>query len=114
VITPGLLLALFLALSAAGIVAACVLPEHRQSSALAWLASAASLAAFLASVDVLLFGGSFELRLWPLTTLGPLTLALDPLSAVFVLTVGLVFLPVSIFSASYMEKYQGCSGRSRR
>jgi hydrogenase-4 component B len=107
VITPGLLLALFLALSAAGIVAACVLPEHRQSSALAWLASAASLAAFLASVDVLLFGGSFELRLWPLTTLGPLTLALDPLSAVFVLTVGLVFLPVSIFSASYMEKYQG-------
>ena len=106
-ITPGLLLALFLALCAAGIVTACVLPERRQSSALAWLASAASLAALLASVDVLLFGGSFELRLWPLMGLGPLALALDPLSAVFVLTVGLVFLPVSIFSASYMEKYQG-------
>jgi hydrogenase-4 component B len=107
VTTPAHALALFLALCAAGVAAACVLPERRQSTALAWLGSAASLAALVASIDVLLFGGSFELRLWSLMTLGPLTLALDPLSAVFVLTVGLVFLPVSIFSASYMDKYQG-------
>jgi hydrogenase-4 component B len=100
-------LALFLALCAAGIAAACVLPERNQSVALAWLASAASLAALAASLDVLLFGGGFELQLWHLTTFGPLTLALDPLSAIFLLTIGLVSLPVSIFSATYMEKYLG-------
>ncbi len=104
-ITPAQFLALFLVLCVAGVVAACLLPERRQSTALAWLASAAALAALLASVEVLLLDGAFELRLWPLMTLGPLSLALDPLSAVFVLTVALVFLPVSIFSASYMDKY---------
>ncbi len=104
-ITPAQALALFLALCAAGVVAACILPERRQPTALAWLGSAASLAALLASVDVLLSDGSFELQLWTLQTLGPLTLALDPLSAVFILAVALVFLPVSIFSASYMDKY---------
>jgi hydrogenase-4 component B len=107
VITPGHFLALFLALCVAGVVAACVLPERRQSTALACLGSAAALAALLASIEVLLFGATFELRLWPLMTLGPLTLALDPLSAVFVLAVSLVFLPVSIFSAAYVEKYRG-------
>ena len=56
VITPAQALALFLALCAAGVVAACLLPERQQSTALAWLASAASLATLLASVDVLLFG----------------------------------------------------------
>ncbi len=106
-ITPADCLTLFVALCAAGVVAACLLPERHQSVVLAWLASVASLAALAASIDVLLFDGVFELRLWPLMTLGPLTLALDPLSAVFVLTIGLVFLPVSIFSASYMDKYQG-------
>ena len=106
-ITPAHCLGLFLALCAAGVVAACLLRERQQPVVLAWLASLASLAVLAASIDVLLFGGTFELRLWPLMTLGPLTLALDPLSAVFILTIGLVFLPVSIFSASYMDKYQG-------
>jgi hydrogenase-4 component B len=107
VTTAAQWLALFLALCTAGIVAACVLSERHQAAALAWLASAASLVALAASLDVLLFGGGFELQLWRLMSLGPLTVALDPLSAVFVLTIGLVFLPVSIFSASYMDKYRG-------
>ncbi len=106
-ITAAHCLMLFLALCAAGLAAACLLPERQQSAVLAWLASLASLALLAAGIDVLLLGGTFELRLWPLMTLGPLTLALDPLSAVFILTIGLVFLPVSIFSASYMDKYQG-------
>jgi hydrogenase-4 component B len=107
VITAAQCLAVFLALCAAGIGAACVLPERHQPVVLAWVASAASLAALAASLAVLLFGGGFELQLWELMGLGPLTLALDPLSAVFVLTIGIVFLPVSIFSASYIHKYRG-------
>lgn len=102
---PGSLLALFLALCAGGVVLACVLPERRQPAALAWIASTAAIVVIVASGEVLLAGQVFEMKLWPLLSLGTLSLAMDRLSALFVLVVGLVFLPVSVFSAAYMRKY---------
>lgn len=102
---PAHLLALFAVLSLGGMLLAMILPERRQAMALAWLGSAASLVILIAGVDVLLGGPTFRQELWPLASLGTLDLALDPLSALFLIAVGLVFLPVSIFSSGYLERY---------
>ena len=54
---------------------------------------------------LLVFGDEFHAALWPVLTLGTLTLEADPLSAFFLFVTGLVFLPVSIFSGAYLTKY---------
>ena len=48
------------------------------------------------------FRTAWQLGLWNIWSLGPLVLRMDRLSALFVFVTGLVYLPVSIYSARYM------------
>jgi len=95
----------FLILCGIGAAASALTPGRRNPTVLSWIASASALAIILAAGDVLLYGQPFQLRLWDLFSLGPLVLSMDRLSALFVLVTGLVYLPVSIYSAAYMQRY---------
>lgn len=101
------LLGLFFLLCLGGAVFACIAAERRQLTALAWVGSAASLCALLASIKVLVSGQAVAVELWSLLSFGTLTLSIDGLSALFVFVTALVSLAVSIFSARYMRKYAG-------
>jgi hydrogenase-4 component B len=101
------LILFFFILCALGVVLSALLPARRNPLALAWVASLAAAVILVASGKVLLSGLSFQTDLWTLPFLGKLVLSMDRLSALFVFLTGLVFLPVSIYSAGYMERYLG-------
>ncbi len=98
---------IFLILCSLGILLSALLPERRNPLALAWVASLAALVILLASGKVFISGRPFQAELWTLPFLGKLVLTMDRLSALFVFLTGLVFLPVSVYSAGYMERYLG-------
>lgn len=106
-VETGTLFTLFLFLCAAGMVLAAVTPDRRNPGVLAMIAVPASLVAIVMSGDVLLSGRPFEAALWTLPGFGPMRLSMDRLSALFVFVTGLVFLPVSIYTAGYMGRYLG-------
>ncbi len=99
------LLLVFFVLCAAGAVLAFLTPRRWLPALLAAVGSLAALIVLVASAMLLVFGNEFHLALWPLLTLGTLTLETDPLSAFFLFVTGLVLLPVSIFSGAYLRKY---------
>jgi len=101
----GQLFAAFFALCGAGSVAALAAPPRSNPIVLAILGSLAALAVLAASALVLITDLSFRTELWPVLSLGMLTLAGDRLSALFLFVTGLVFLPVSIYSGVYLAKY---------
>jgi hydrogenase-4 component B len=94
---------LFLVLCAAGIVLAALLPRRPNRIVLAWIGSLSSLIILLMSGQVLLSGQPWQLKLWNIWSFGKMILTMDRLSALFVFITGLVFLPVSIFSAPYLN-----------
>jgi hydrogenase-4 component B len=104
---PTFFFFLFLAFCFLGVILSLLIPERWNPLSLAWVASLASVSVLLASGLILLTGGSFRVSLWPLPEWGMMVLTMDRLSALFVFVTGLVFLPVSIFSAGYMPKYLG-------
>jgi hydrogenase-4 component B len=106
-ISPGDFFILFLILCSLGVVLSVFLPERRNPLLLAWISSIAAISVLWSSGIVLLYGLPFRIELWTLPFLGTLFLQMDRLSALFVFITGLVFLPVSIFSAGYMKKYLG-------
>jgi hydrogenase-4 component B len=101
-----LLLAFFIVCSA-GTVLALVTPQRQLAPVLALMGSLAAVIVLLASVMMLVFDADFHFTLWPVLTLGTLTLEADHLSAFFLFVTGVVFLPVSIYSGSYLTKYLG-------
>jgi hydrogenase-4 component B len=104
--SPQLLLVVFFALCAGGVIAALVLGDRASPRVLAWIGSTASLV-MLGMGVVSMAGSSFQARLWALPPFGTLTLAIDSLAGLFLLVAGLVFLPASIYSAGYLEHYRG-------
>ncbi len=100
---------LFLILCATGVILAAALPTRRNLVALAWIGSLSSIAILLVSGNVLLSGHLLQIDLWKVFPLGKMILKMDRLSALFIFIAGLVFLPVSIFTAQYMnlKKYRG-------
>jgi len=98
---------LFLFLCGMGVVLSALLSERKNPLALAWVASLAAIMILAASGKVLLSGRLWQTELWTLPFLGPLVLKMDRLSAFFIFVTGLVFLPVSVFTAGYMAKYLG-------
>jgi hydrogenase-4 component B len=94
---------LFLILCAAGVVLAAVLPRRQNRIVLAWIGSLSALTILVVSGEVLLSGRVWQVELWNLWSLGTMILRMDRLSALFVFITGLVFFPVSIFSAQYMN-----------
>ncbi|MFI5022679.1 MAG: proton-conducting transporter membrane subunit [Alphaproteobacteria bacterium] len=101
---PGLLAAFFL-LCGAGAVLAFLTPVRWNPSVLAVFGSLAALVAMLVGASALVAGTSFRVELWPVLSLGTLALGADRLTGLFLFVTGVVFLPVSIFSGSYLKKY---------
>jgi hydrogenase-4 component B len=98
---------IFLALCVLGIVIALVMPDWRNPAALAVVASLAALTILIGSGAVLFSGSPLHVSLWSVPLLGRLELDMDRLSALFVFITALVYLPVSVFSASYLPRYYG-------
>jgi hydrogenase-4 component B len=105
----GALFAAFFALCGAGVAAALLAPEDRNPVVLAGVGTCASLVLLAASALALAAGSSFDWELWPVLSLGHMSLAADRLSALFLVVAGLVYLPVSLFSGPYLAKYRGHS-----
>ncbi|MGA8140683.1 MAG: proton-conducting transporter membrane subunit [Desulfobaccales bacterium] len=105
----NILFFLFLILCAAGVVLAATLPARRNPVALAWIGSLASLSLLLLSGHILLSGHPFQIKLWQVFSLGQMLFRIDRLSALFIFSAAMVFFPVSIFTAPYMnlKKYRG-------
>ncbi len=101
----GVLLVLFFGLSCLGILFAILLPQERNPFALAVTASLSAATITILSLIVLLTGHGFHFWLWTIPELGTLSLSLDRLGALFVLTAGIVVLTASVFSNSYMQRY---------
>lgn len=98
---------IFLASCAAGVITPLAVDEQRIPLLLAWFGA-------LASLIVLWFGGAslfthaaFQTQLWSIPSLATVTLALDPLSALFLIASGLVFLLGSLFAAANLRAYIG-------
>jgi hydrogenase-4 component B len=104
---PTVFFFLFLALCSLGVILSLLIPERWNPLSLAWVASLASVSILLVSGLILITGRPFRVSLWALPEWGMMVLTMDRLSALFVFVTGLVFLPVSIFSAGYMPKYLG-------
>ena len=105
----GALFGAFFALCAAGVAAALLASEERNPLVLAAVGTVASLVLLAASGLSLAAGNSFHWELWPVLSLGRMSLGADRLSALFVFVTGLVYLPVSLFSGAYLAKYRGHS-----
>jgi hydrogenase-4 component B len=97
------LIFIFFSLCGAGILLSLKAPASRQGDVLAWLGCLAAIALALAGASGLLDGGTFRQTLWSLKGLTTLTLALDRLSAVFLLVTGLVLFSASIFAGGELR-----------
>jgi hydrogenase-4 component B len=95
----------FFILCTAGAVIAFLIPPRLGPIVLAAFGSLTALIVMVASAMLLVSDAAFRAELWPLLSLGTLTLEADRLSALFIFVTGLVFLPVSIFSGVYLGKY---------
>ena len=102
----GLALVLVLAFCCVGAASALIVPERRTPALLAWSGSLAALSGMCAA-GIVLDGGQFHATLWTIAPLGTIGISLDRLSAFFLLIAAVVVLASSVFSASYMKRYQG-------
>ena len=100
--TPDAPILAFFLICAVGVVGALVVRPRWSPVVLAALGSLAALAVLVAGALLLVGDADFRLDLWPLLSLGRLSLRADHLSGLFLFVAGLVFLPVSIFSAVYL------------
>jgi hydrogenase-4 component B len=97
----------FFALCGIGILSALVTPERHNSVLLAIIGSAASAILCAAAGAALASGQTLAVQagISPLGTV--IRLGVDPLSALFLLVAGVVFLATSVFSAGYLHRYLG-------
>ncbi len=102
-----LLLELFLLSCATGVLLAMAVPERYAPAVLAWTASLSSAVILIAGGIGLFTNQSFHAELWRISSLGTMSIEMDRLSALFVFMAGMIFLPVSVFSARYMQRYSG-------
>jgi hydrogenase-4 component B len=99
------LLVAFFVVCGVGAVLAFLIPRRGLAILLAVIGSLAALTLLVVSAMLLVFDAGFHAALWPILTLGRLTLESDQLAAFFLLVTGVVYLPVSIFSGAYLRKY---------
>ncbi len=96
-------LVLFFLVCAVGIFLSALSGPRRAPLVIAIAGAGASVLMVLASATVLLTGQSYGAALWTLDGLGQLTLRLDALSSIFLLTAGIVYLPISLFVRSFLK-----------
>jgi len=103
---------LLLILSGVGAVLAAVLPGRRMSYTVSALCATAAGALAIVSAIGVLAGSPGPEASWPSALpFGPLLVHLDPLGAVFLLVIGLIYVPVAIFSIGYFAR-DGHGGNS--
>ena len=100
----GPMLLAFLLLCGAGALLCVLLPERRSPAVMGWLGALAAAALAWFGADVLWSGDWGPVELWHLPGLGPLTLAADRLSGLFLLVTGAVYLPGSVFAAGWLAR----------
>lgn len=90
-------ISLFFLLAVGGMILSAATRNRHSLRVLAIFSSACSLLLMLAAGAALATGQTFRAGLWTIEGIGPLSLRLDMLSAVFLFTAGLVYLPASLF-----------------
>jgi formate hydrogenlyase subunit 3/multisubunit Na+/H+ antiporter MnhD subunit len=111
-VTGGALL-LFFVSCACGILLSALVDQRHSGVVIGITGALASLFMMLASASVLVTGRSFEASLWVLQGFGPLTLRLDVLSSVFLLTAGIVYFSASLFVRNFIDDQFGASYPAR-
>ncbi|NOY68841.1 MAG: hypothetical protein GXP53_05025 [Deltaproteobacteria bacterium] len=101
------LLPLFFITCMAGPLIGAILPDKKNPAVIAFTGAVSSLILLWLSGSLLLSGRTFVEPLWYLAPFGKLVIEIDRISALFLFICGLVFFPVSIFSAGYMKQYIG-------
>ncbi len=96
-----------LGLGASGSLAGAVLPARSRGPAAAVLTAGACMAAFAAAVRVLASGGTVTVRSAQILPLTGVTLSLDPLGAVFVITAAVVGAAAGCYAAGYAARGGG-------
>lgn len=100
-VVDALLILLFLA-CAGGILLSAVSSRKGTSVVIAVAGASASVLMILASAVVLASGQIFMASLWNIDGFGSLTLRLDALSSIFVLTSGTVYFSISFFAGNFI------------
>jgi hydrogenase-4 component B len=101
----SMLFAAFVLLCGISGVGALLIPARWIPAMLAILGAMAALVVMVAGLLLLMTDSSFEADLWTIPSLGSLRLAPDRLSALFLIVSGMVYLPVALYSGSYLLKY---------
>ena len=96
----------FFALCALGALSSLATSDRQAPVALAIIATLSSLVLLAGSALILVGDGDLHATLWSVLTLGTLTIKADRLSGLFMFVTGLVYLPVSIFSAGYLIQHK--------
>jgi hydrogenase-4 component B len=108
--TVGLLFTAFFILCIIGAVLPLMMPRRSIPLAIGFIGSVAALLLLVLSGLLLIGQTPLQFELWPVLSLGIMQLRTDRLSAVLLFISALVFLPVSMFSATYLRKYIGHYG----
>jgi hydrogenase-4 component B len=103
---PLLLTCIAIAIAVAGAAGAVVSPERRATGVLAVASCFSASLAFVASASVIVGGGSGDRLLWSFPVLGPLGIGTTPLGALFTCIAALVYVPTSLYTVRYLERYQ--------
>jgi hydrogenase-4 component B len=98
-------LALSFTLCGVGALLGIILPNRWIPALLASTGSLASLPISWVAANTLLLGRIFQAKLWTIRGLGTLTVAIDHVSALFLLVAAAVVLASSIFSCGYLKRY---------
>ncbi len=97
----------FLGVIVAGIAVVVAIPDRHVPQAVAVIGAIAAGIAMWMSGAVLFAGHALHAVLWTIPGLGRIIIDLDRMGALFVFAAGLVFLPVSLFSAGYLPRFRG-------
>ena len=103
--STGPLLEAFFILCGAGAVGAFLVPTRWIATLLATIGSLGATLILTIGALLLVGNASFQVELWSVLSLGTLRLEADRLSAFFLFVSGIIVLPVSLFSGSYLSKY---------
>jgi len=101
----GAALVLFYLLCTLGLIISLLFRGKYGSLAIAWFGTLCSIAMMGAAGLRLASGVDSHLKLWALNGFGTLSLHLDPLTAIFLFTAGLIYLSCCIFAPDYLVHY---------
>ena len=109
----GAALLLFFVVCAAALVLSTVVRDEIAAIVVGWQGAICSILLVVAGAARLMGGQDFSVTLWTLDGLGPLSLYLDALSAIFLIAAGLVYLSCCLFVPGYLQRFPGGASTRR-